>query len=63
MRFATRQEIEYLSAMDGNGRDHKLIRELSRQLDALRRYDQCFSEADWRPSRPPGGRPSKGRLK
>jgi hypothetical protein len=56
MQFATRHEIEYLSSMDGNGReDSKLIREMSRRLDALRRYDQCFDEADWRPRRTPDG--------
>jgi hypothetical protein len=50
MRFATRQEIEYLSATDMMAdRDASLIDELARRLDALRCYDQHFSRADWRP--------------
>jgi hypothetical protein len=53
MRFATKQEIEYLSNNDTMaGRDDKLIYDLARRLDALRRYDQHFCVADWRP-RPP----------
>ena len=56
MRFATRKEIEYLSSVDGQGgEDANLIREMSRRLDALRRYDQCFRKADWRPRQAPGG--------
>lgn len=45
MRFATCNEIEYLSASDGRtANDEELVRELSRQLDALRRYDQYFCD-------------------
>jgi hypothetical protein len=62
MRFATRTEIEYLSSLDSQGDgDIKLIREMSRRLDALRRYDQCFCEADWRPRRSPDAQQSNGR--
>jgi hypothetical protein len=62
MRVATRTEIEYLSSIDGHGMDAKMIREMSRRLDALRRYDQCFDEADWRPPRSPNGQRSNGRA-
>jgi hypothetical protein len=51
MPFATRNEIQYLAAMDGKGNGDALIREMSRRLEALRRYDQCFSAADWHPRR------------
>jgi hypothetical protein len=51
MWFTTRKEIEYLNSVDpktvGNRR---LVEELSRRLDALRRYDQHYSDADWRPA-------------
>ena len=50
MTIANRNEIEYLGSLAGtNGDDAKLIHELSRRLDALRRYDQHVSAADWRP--------------
>jgi hypothetical protein len=51
MRFAARNEIAYLSSVEGSPNDAGLVREMTRQLDALRRYDQCFCEADWRPRR------------
>jgi hypothetical protein len=52
MRFGTRQEIEYLGAVDQNvSADPTFLDEMSRQLDALRRYDQFFCEADWCPDR------------
>lgn len=52
MSSATRNEIEYLSSIEGNeAADAKLIRDMSRRLDALRRFDQNFSAADWRPHR------------
>jgi hypothetical protein len=51
MRFATRQEIEYLGSLDAKtSKDSDLIDEMSRRLDALRRYDQLFSDSDWRPA-------------
>ncbi len=50
--FAARDEIEYLSALDGKAfQDPVVIREMARRLDALRRYDQHFYDADWRPDR------------
>jgi len=50
MRFATQTEIEYIGAHDNDAdNDSALIDEMSRQLDALRRYDQNFSVTDWRP--------------
>ena len=50
MRSAARYEMEYLSASRGrNEDDANLAQELSRRLDALRRYDQLFGDADWRP--------------
>jgi hypothetical protein len=61
MRFTTRNEIEYLSSIEANGRkDRSLVRELSRRLDALRRYDQYFCEADWQPRRAPGDQTPDG---
>ena len=52
MVSAARNEIEYLRATDGNGsHDAMLIQEMSRRLDALRRYDQYFCEADFHPKR------------
>ena len=52
MRGAARYEMEYLSAARGRNReDANLARELGRRLDALRRYDQLFGAADWRPHR------------
>jgi hypothetical protein len=38
--------------------DEFLVYDLIRRLDALRRYDQHFSRADWRPQRHPGDRSS-----
>ncbi len=51
MVFTTRSEIEYLGRLGRTDEDPKLIREMSRRLDALRRYDQHFSDADWTPER------------
>jgi hypothetical protein len=48
MRVATRQEIEYLGSADDK-LDARFMDEMSRQLDALRRYDQYFCDADWLP--------------
>jgi hypothetical protein len=42
--------MEYLGAARGRNReDAKLVQELGRRLDALRRFDQFFGDADWRP--------------
>jgi hypothetical protein len=50
MRGAARYEMEYLRATRGRNRDDaNLALELGRRLDALRRYDQLFGDADWRP--------------
>ena len=50
MRFATGNEIEYLGAIEGtNGADSNLVHEMRQRLDALRRFDQSFYEADCRP--------------
>jgi hypothetical protein len=52
MRFAATKEIEYLSSRCGHGsEDTGLVEELSRRLEALRRYDQVFCHADWLPPR------------
>jgi hypothetical protein len=52
MRFASSNEIEYLGNIEGtSAEDPKLIREMCQRLDALRRFDQNFSDADWRPHR------------
>lgn len=52
MRFATRREIEYLDSVDGDSEtDAGTIEEMARRLDALRRFDQNFCKADWRPDR------------
>ena len=52
MRSAARYEMEYLFAARGQNReDANLAQELSRRLDALRRYDQLFGDVDWRPQR------------
>ena len=57
MRFAARKEMDYLSASRGrNTEDAGLIQELGRRLEALRRYDQYFCHADWRPRRGSNGR-------
>jgi len=48
--FASRDEIEYLnSRAEASDQSPALVREMCRRLDALRRYDQHFSDADWRP--------------
>jgi hypothetical protein len=53
MRFAA-HEMEYLGAARGEEvQDPSLARELGRRLEALRRYDQYFCDADWRPRRSP----------
>jgi hypothetical protein len=50
MRWAAKQEMEYLGALRGrNTEDSNLVRELGRRLEALRRYDQYFCDEDWRP--------------
>jgi len=50
MRSATSNEIDYLGAIEGaTAENPRLIREMARRLDALRRFDQSFSEADCRP--------------
>jgi len=49
--FATRDEIEYLSSRGDASENPDLVREMCRRLYALRRYDQHFSDADWRPDR------------
>jgi hypothetical protein len=52
MRSATSNEIEYLGDVEGaTAENPRLIREMSQRLDALRRFDQSFSEADCRPHR------------
>jgi hypothetical protein len=61
MRSASLKEIEYLSAIDGKQDDARLISEMSRRLDALRRFDQ-FCCSDGRACgrrRPTGKRPGK----
>lgn len=50
MRSASRAEMEYLGSLTGQQVDTRQIRELSRELDALRRYDQHYSKQDWSPS-------------
>lgn len=51
MTFATRNEIEYLSALDQEASiDRGLFEEPGDRLEALRRYDQCIEETDWHPS-------------
>ena len=50
MRYAARKEMEYLGSVRGrNAEDRDLVQELGRRLDALRRYDQYFCDADWQP--------------
>ena len=50
MRFTTLNEIDYLGDIEGaTSENPKLIREMSQRLDALRRFDQSFYEADCRP--------------
>ena len=43
MRSAASNEIEYLGDVEGAAAENpRLIREMSRRLDALRRFDQSF---------------------
>jgi len=50
MRSAATNEIECLGDIEGaTAKNSRLIREMSRRLDALRRFDQSFCEADCRP--------------
>jgi hypothetical protein len=50
MRSATSNEIEYLGDIEGaTAENSRLICEMSRRLDALRRFDQSFCDADCRP--------------
>ena len=50
MRLATSDEIEYLAGVEGGSAENpRLIREMARRLDALRRFDQSFCEADCLP--------------
>jgi hypothetical protein len=53
MRSASVKEIEYLSAVGGESYDVSLIHEMSRRLDALRRFDQVCCIDDRRPHRSP----------
>ena len=54
MRSAATSEMEYLGAIRGrNTEDANLARELGRRLEALRRYDQDFCDADWQPNTEP----------
>ena len=48
---AAREEMEYIGAVWGrNAEDRTFVEELGRRLNALRCYDQCFCEADFRPN-------------
>ncbi|MFO0788262.1 MAG: hypothetical protein U0805_02325 [Pirellulales bacterium] len=50
MTLATRNEIEYLNALDRDRRlDRDLFEALGDRLEALRRFDQWVSESDWHP--------------
>ena len=50
MRGAANNEMEYLGAIRGrNAEDANLARELGQRLEALRRFDQHFCDADWQP--------------
>jgi hypothetical protein len=50
MLFVNLSEIEYLGEIEGGTANNpRLIREMSRRLDALRRFDQSFCDADCRP--------------
>jgi hypothetical protein len=50
MRAARSNEIEYLAQIEGTtAKNRGLIREMVRRLDALRRFDQNFCDADFRP--------------
>jgi hypothetical protein len=59
MRLGASDELAHLSAIQGrNGEDFDLIQELGRRLEALRRYDQYFCDADWHPRAQLRGWPS-----
>jgi hypothetical protein len=48
MWFTTRNEIEYLNSLDPRtAGDGQLVLELTRRLDALRRYDQDYRNDEW----------------
>ena len=49
MYVARNNEIEYLGRLEKESLDTQLVDELSQRLEALRRFDQNFSENDWRP--------------
>lgn len=50
MRSVRSNEIEYLGDIEGaTPKNRELIREMSRRLDALRRFDQYFCDGDFRP--------------
>jgi hypothetical protein len=50
MRYSHQHEIEYLGSIAGEAAgDRQLIEEMQQRLDALRRYDQNFSDSDWHP--------------
>jgi hypothetical protein len=51
MRFTTSDEMEYLSSKSNFDDDPALVEELSRRLDALRRFDQHYVNNDWQPQR------------
>jgi hypothetical protein len=56
MRSSAWNEIEYLGAVEGvAAKDANWVREMWRRLDALRRFDQNFCDADWRPDPPISG--------
>jgi hypothetical protein len=61
MRWAAIHEMEYLHASRGRTEDPQLARELGRQLEALRRYDQYLCNADWRPASEPHGGQERSR--
>ncbi len=49
MIFA-RNEIEYLSSIDGRSKaDPAIVTDMWHRLDALRCFDQNINQADWRP--------------
>jgi hypothetical protein len=63
MRFATRSEIEYLDAADGQSEtDASMIDEMTRQLEALRHLDQYVCKADWQPRHHRGTGTHKGEI-
>jgi hypothetical protein len=60
MIFA-RNEIEYLSSMDGRFKtDPAIVSDMWRRLDALRCFDQNIDQRDWQPhSSAPDSRSSR----